>query len=413
MNSIYKQLNKIDDNKSLNEKWNVENFRELKKLQEDVKTLDEKNPLIKEIQEYIHDNIFEWNTIGFETDHIYVVFDEDTEDYTIDSCEEELENEFGHACELEFEIEDEKTLLIYVSISDEVDDENYEWFVEQQVDYSLRAKDAQIIERDYGYEFLWISQEDLSEDDAYELAVATNNYLVHLNKIGTSVKGTCYCRSYPEDNYKVQFTVKENLRFSEVEDATVYEYGIIDDSEYFEEEYTTDWNEALKTFNNIAHRVQKRLVDMDDEEYEDYYSDGGVVRMITGKEGSDAWDWDTIREVTVFRDHIENEDELEEQLITEGTTKTYRYPKGSPIVRFGKHAGNTTENFETTEASLAKAKNNIVYKIKQRYNLTGNVNIDPSKLIIIGGNNDSAGASQIKTSQLVKQNDSEQLKLDI
>jgi hypothetical protein len=34
MNSIYKQLDKIDDSKSLNEKWNVENQQELKKLKE-------------------------------------------------------------------------------------------------------------------------------------------------------------------------------------------------------------------------------------------------------------------------------------------------------------------------------------------------------------------------------------------
>lgn len=408
MNSIYKQLNKIDDNKSLDEKWNVKTRRDAECLREDIQKLDETNPLVKEIEEYIHNNIFEWDTIGFENDHIYVVFDEDTEDYTIDSCEDELEDEFGHACELEFEIENEKTLLIYVSISDEVDDENYEWFVEHQVDYRLRAKDAQIVERDYGYDFLWISQGGLSEDDTYELAVATNKYLVHLNKVGKLVKGTCYCRSCPEDNYKVQFTVKENLRFAEVEDATVYEYGIIDDSEYFEEEYTTDWNKALETFNNVARRVQERLVDIEDEEYNDYYSDGVVVRMIKGKEGSDPFDWDTIREVTVFRDHIENEDELEEQLITEETTKTYRYPKGSPVIRFDKDAGNTKEDFETTAISLAKAKNNIVYKIKQRYNLTGTVKIDSSKLIIIGGNNDSTGTSQIKTSQPVKQNEPEQ-----
>lgn len=37
MNSIYKQLDKIDDNKSLNEKWNVKNQRELKKLKENFK----------------------------------------------------------------------------------------------------------------------------------------------------------------------------------------------------------------------------------------------------------------------------------------------------------------------------------------------------------------------------------------
>ena len=34
MNSIYKQLDKIDDSKSLNEKWNVKNQRELKRLKE-------------------------------------------------------------------------------------------------------------------------------------------------------------------------------------------------------------------------------------------------------------------------------------------------------------------------------------------------------------------------------------------
>lgn len=34
MNSIYEQMNKIDDSKSLNEKWNVKNQRELKKLKE-------------------------------------------------------------------------------------------------------------------------------------------------------------------------------------------------------------------------------------------------------------------------------------------------------------------------------------------------------------------------------------------
>lgn len=34
MESIYKQLDKIDDSKSLDEKWNVKNQRELKKLKE-------------------------------------------------------------------------------------------------------------------------------------------------------------------------------------------------------------------------------------------------------------------------------------------------------------------------------------------------------------------------------------------
>lgn len=34
MNSIYEQMNNIDDSKSLNEKWNVKNQRELKKLKE-------------------------------------------------------------------------------------------------------------------------------------------------------------------------------------------------------------------------------------------------------------------------------------------------------------------------------------------------------------------------------------------
>ena len=111
---------------------------------------------------------------------------------------------------------------------------------------------------------------------------------------------------------------------------------------------------------------------------------------------------------------VKNVKELEEQLITEtATTKTYRYPKGSPVIRFDRDAGNTTENFETTATSLTKAKNNIVYKIKQKYNLTGNVKIDPSKIIIIEGNSGSSGTSQVKTSQSVKQDEPEQLKLDI
>lgn len=100
-------------------------------------------------------------------------------------------------------------------------------------------------------------------------------------------------------------------------------------------------------------------------------------------------------------------------MITEGTTKTYKYPKGSPVTRFDRDAGNTTEDFETTESSLAKAENNIVYKIKQKYNLTGNVKIDPSKIIVTGRNSGSAGTSQVKTSQTVKQKEPKQLKLDI
>lgn len=410
MSSIYKQLDKIDDSKSLNEKWNVKNQREVEYIKEDIQQLDETSPLVKEIQEYIHNNIFGWESIGFTDDHIYVEFEDD--EY-FDDIIDEINDEFKKRCDLEFDEKTDSTLLIRVSVSDEINEGNWVAIVEDNIDYACRAKFAEISYAAEGFDFIWVSQEHMSDDDAYQVAKLTNDYLASKNHIGKTVTGTCYCRSYPEDDYKVKFVTKQDLQYTEIEDATMYEYGIIDDSEYFEEEYTTDWNEALETFNNTAHNVQARLVDMDDEEYEDYYSDGVAVRMIKGKEGSDAFNWDTIREVIVFRDHIENEEELEEQLITEGTRKTYRYPKGSPITRFDRAAGNTTEDFETTEESLAKARNNIVYKIKQRYNLTGNVKIDSSKLIIIGGYGDSSGTGQIKTSQPVEQNEPEQLKLDI
>jgi hypothetical protein len=311
MNSIYKKLEKIDDTKSLNEKWNVKNQQELKKLKEDVQQLNETNPLVKEIQEYIHDNIFGWETIGFENDHIYVVFEEDSADEMYEVTEE-LNDEFRKKCELEFEEESDTTLLITVIISDEINEGVWSELVEDNIDYECRAKFAEIAETDSGFDFIWVSQEYMSDDDAYQIAKLTNDYLVSKSHIGKTVTGTCYCRSYPQDDYKVKFVTKQDLQYTEIEDATVYEYGIIDDSEYFDEEYTADWNKALETFNNVARRVQGRLVDMDDEEYEDYYSDGVVVRMIKGKEGSDAFDWDTIREVTVFRDYIENEQELEE-----------------------------------------------------------------------------------------------------
>ena len=316
MNSIYKRLEKIDDTKSLNEKWNVKNQQELKKLKEDVQQLDETNPLVREIEEYIHDNIFGWETIGFENDHIYVVFEEDSADEMYEVTEE-LNDEFRKKCDLEFEEENDTTLLITVTISDEIDEDIWAELVEEEIDYECRAKSAVLYQDGDGYTFEWVSQESMSQYDANEIAKLTNNYFVSKGKLGVKIEGECFCRSYPEDNYKVRFTVTENISEDDIEDATVYEYGIIDDSEYFEEEYTTDWNEALETFNKVAHRVQERLVDMDDEEYEDYYSDGVVVRMIKGKEGSDAFDWDTIREVTVFRDRIDNEEELEESLTEE------------------------------------------------------------------------------------------------
>lgn len=49
MSSIYKQMDKIDDNKSLNEKWNVKNQRELKKrIKESIE--EDKIRLKKEFQ---------------------------------------------------------------------------------------------------------------------------------------------------------------------------------------------------------------------------------------------------------------------------------------------------------------------------------------------------------------------------
>lgn len=306
MNSIYNQMNTIDDNESLNETLNTTNNHDLK---EDIQKLDETSPLVKEIQEYIHNNIFGWESIGFTDDYIYVEFEDD--EY-IDDIIDEINDEFRTRCDLEFDEKTDSTLLIRVSISDEINEDNWASIVEDNIDYECRAKSAVLYQDGDGYTFEWVSQENMSQYDANEIAKLTNNYFVSKGKLGVTIEGECFCRSYPEDNYKVRFTVTENISEDDIEDATVYEYGIIDDSEHFNEEYTTNWDEALETFNDVAHRVQGRLVDMDDEEYEDYYSDGVAVRMIKGKEGSDAFNWDTIREVTVFRDSIENEEELEE-----------------------------------------------------------------------------------------------------
>ena len=107
MNSIYKQMNKIDDNESLNEKWNVKNQSELKKLKEDVQKLDETSPLVKEIQEYIHNNIPGWESIGFTDDCIYVEFEDD--EY-IEDIIDEIKDEFKKRCDLEF---DEKPIVLF------------------------------------------------------------------------------------------------------------------------------------------------------------------------------------------------------------------------------------------------------------------------------------------------------------
>ena len=63
MNSIYTQLNKIDDSKSLNEKWNVKNQRELRKLiKESIEGADE---AIDFAREYILDQ-HSYNDYDFE-----------------------------------------------------------------------------------------------------------------------------------------------------------------------------------------------------------------------------------------------------------------------------------------------------------------------------------------------------------
>lgn len=63
MNSIYKQLDKIDDSKSLNENWNVKNQRELKKLiRESIEGADE---AIELAREYILDQ-YSYNDYDFE-----------------------------------------------------------------------------------------------------------------------------------------------------------------------------------------------------------------------------------------------------------------------------------------------------------------------------------------------------------
>lgn len=63
MNSIYKKMDKIDDNKSLNEKWNVKNQRELKKLKES---------LYNDEDDYYDDDDYveeeEWNWDGLKDD---------------------------------------------------------------------------------------------------------------------------------------------------------------------------------------------------------------------------------------------------------------------------------------------------------------------------------------------------------
>lgn len=64
MNSIYKQMDNIDDSKSLNEKWNVKNQRELKKLKESL--YDEDN--YDDEDEYRYKESEEWHWDGLKDD---------------------------------------------------------------------------------------------------------------------------------------------------------------------------------------------------------------------------------------------------------------------------------------------------------------------------------------------------------
>lgn len=80
MESIYKQMNKIDDNKSLNEKYNVKDEKELKKLQESMKeglfdyiddeyfTRDEVNEFAEKVCDHVNETFNE----KFEVQESYI-----------------------------------------------------------------------------------------------------------------------------------------------------------------------------------------------------------------------------------------------------------------------------------------------------------------------------------------------------
>lgn len=95
-----------------------------------------------------------------------------------------------------------------------------------------------------------------------------------------------------------------------------------------------------------------------------------------------------------------NDEESLNNSLKEAAARTYKYPAGSPILKFNKDIGSTTADVTTTAVSATKAASNIVYKIKRMYDLTGSVVIDKSKLIVVNPSKPASVKSEDDFEQL-------------
>lgn len=111
MNSIFKKLDKIDDNKSLDEKWNVKNLRELKKLKESLYDDDDYEDDYED--SYEDDELEQWNWDGLKDDidtNIWDVRLDNKKPFEYDT--EVIDDEYIHII-IYIENDDGKTLTRY------------------------------------------------------------------------------------------------------------------------------------------------------------------------------------------------------------------------------------------------------------------------------------------------------------
>ena len=144
MNSIYKQLDKIDDSKSLDEKWNVKNQRELKKLKESLdNTVNSANELEK-----LHESTTE---IPFTTDELENGYDDENYDRIIEWAEQTIFSDVHGRLKKKYNLYSEPS-------------GGYDVVTQRSSFGELKC----IIDLDYEYELL---MEDLADGDTYESIV--------------------------------------------------------------------------------------------------------------------------------------------------------------------------------------------------------------------------------------------------
>lgn len=235
MNSIYKKLEKIDDIKSLNEKWNVKNQTELKKLIKE--SIDGADDAIEAAREYILDQ-YSWNDYDYN----------------------ETDTEFSMTvwCGGEYYDDDESETKYVMSIQKLVDLMNNRGAFEQYIDECSNYTDYESL----GNDFYRRAEEELNK---------------HFNCTGAFLEPSTQL------GQGRTFLFADNMTF---EGSFDFQTG----EEYIRDNDFEGFLELCK--NSFSKRVTESYSDDEDEEddYDEYDDDGDFFGS------QEQWNWDGLKD---------------------------------------------------------------------------------------------------------------------